>query len=81
MQDLNSIANELDTVHAAARGAFLDRDLDAYQGFFTDDLRYVQPDGKAIGRAQLMLDVGKQLAQRAVQGRRFEIDARVNYAE
>lgn len=61
--DLNSIASELDAVHAAARQAFRVRDLDAYREFFTDDLRYVQPDGKAIGRAQLMRDVAQQLAQ------------------
>lgn len=61
--NLTSIASELDAAHAAARQAFRARDLDAYREFFTDDLRYVQPDGTAIGRAQLMRDVGKQLAQ------------------
>ncbi len=61
--DLDSIANELDAVHAAARQAFLARDLNAYRALFTEDLRYVQPDGKAIGLQQLMRDVGKQLAQ------------------
>ncbi len=61
--DLNLIASELDAVHAAARQAFRLRDLDAYREFFTEDLRYVQPDGNAIGRAQLMRDVGKQLSQ------------------
>ena len=61
--DPNLIASELDAVHAAARQAFRARDLDAYQEFFTDDLRYVQPDGKVIGRPELMRDVSKQLAQ------------------
>jgi hypothetical protein len=61
--DLNSITKELDAIHAAARQAFRARDLDAYHELFTDDLRYIQPDGVAIGREQLMRDVGKQLAQ------------------
>lgn len=61
--DINAIADELDSVHAAARKAFCARNIEAYQNFFTEDLRYVQPDGKAIGRAQLMRDVSKQLAQ------------------
>ena len=61
--DVNSIANELDAVHAAARQAFLERDINAYREFFTDDLRYVQPNGKTISRSQLMRDVGKQISQ------------------
>ncbi|MCA9124615.1 MAG: nuclear transport factor 2 family protein [Planctomycetaceae bacterium] len=61
--DINAIADELDSVHVAARKAFCERNIEAYQNFFTEDLRYVQPDGKAIGRAQLMRDVSKQLAQ------------------
>jgi hypothetical protein len=61
--DLESIAKELDAIHNTARQAFRARDLDAYRELFTDDLRYIQPDGVAIGREQLMGDVGKQLAQ------------------
>ena len=61
--DLESITKELDAIHTAAKQAFRARDLDAYREFFTDDLRYIQPDGVAIGRGQLMRDVGKQLAQ------------------
>ena len=61
--DVNSIANELDAVHAAARQAFLERDINAYREFFTDNLRYVQPNGKTISRSQLMRDVGKQISQ------------------
>ncbi|MHC4400933.1 MAG: nuclear transport factor 2 family protein [Planctomycetota bacterium] len=57
------IADELDKVHAAARQTFSARDIEAYQNFFTEDLRYVQPNGKAIGREQLMRDVRKQFAQ------------------
>jgi ketosteroid isomerase-like protein len=61
--DLDSISSELDAVHVAARRAFRARDLDAYRDFFTDDLRYLQPDGNSIGRKELMRDVGKQLSQ------------------
>jgi ketosteroid isomerase-like protein len=61
--DVNVIADELDKVHAAARQTFSARDIEAYQNFFTEDLRYVQPNGKAIGREQLMRDVRKQFAQ------------------
>lgn len=60
---INAIADELDSVHASARQAFCTRDIDAYRNFFTEDLRYVQPDGKQIGRDELMRDVRKQLAQ------------------
>ena len=61
--DLDEIAKELDEVHANARRAFRDRDINAYRAMFTEDLRYVQPDGKQIGLKQLMRDVRKQLAQ------------------
>ncbi len=60
---LSMIADELDSMHASARQAFLARDIGAYRSFFTEDLRYVQPDGKPIGRDELMRDVRKQLAQ------------------
>lgn len=61
--DLNAIAIELDQVHAVAQRAFRARDIDTYRSLFTDDLRYVQPNGKTIGRVQLMRDVAKQLSQ------------------
>ncbi len=61
--ELEAIAKELDDVHSRARQAFLNRDLNAYRAVFTDDLRYVQPNGKPIDLKQLMRDVGKQLAQ------------------
>lgn len=61
--DLDEIAKELDEAHALARRAFLNRDINAYREFFTEDLRYIQPDGKPIGLKQLMRDVSKQLAQ------------------
>ena len=59
--NLNSIVNELDAFHDAAKQAFLARDLDAYRDLFTVDLRYTQPNGKTITRSQLVRDVGKQL--------------------
>ena len=60
---LSVIADELDSVHASARKAFRARDIDTYCSFFTEDLRYVKPDGKQIGRDELMRDIRKQLAQ------------------
>lgn len=61
--DLKEIAKELDDVHTNARRAFLNRDLNAYRAIFTEDLRYVQPNGKPIDLGQLMRDVKRQLAQ------------------
>lgn len=63
LEDLNSIAAELDSLHAAGRQAFLARDIDAYRALFTEDLRYMQPDGKAIDLKQLIKDVHKQLSR------------------
>ena len=60
---LDAIGAELDALQAAARKAFHARDIKGYAAMFTDDLRYVQPDGKAIGLWQLMRDVEKQLRQ------------------
>jgi ketosteroid isomerase-like protein len=61
--NLSEIASQLDDVHANARRAFINRDIDSYRSFFTDDLRYIQPNGKPIDKRQLMRDVSKQLAQ------------------
>ena len=69
-QNLNAIADELDSMHASARHAFRSRDIINYRSFFTDDLRYVQSDGKEIGIDELMRDVSKQLTQfKAVDSR------------
>ncbi|MFO0914788.1 MAG: DUF4440 domain-containing protein [Pirellulales bacterium] len=62
-ENVRFIADELDAAHAAARRAYCERDIEAYESFFTEDLRYVQPNGKAIGRDRLMRDVNKQFAQ------------------
>lgn len=61
--DLDAIGAELDGIHAAGRRAYLTRDLEGYRALFTDDLRYVQPNGKPIGVARLMRDVAKQLSR------------------
>jgi hypothetical protein len=57
--NLSEIASQLDDVHANARRAFINRDIDSYRSFFTDDLRYIQPNGKPIDKRQLMRDVNK----------------------
>lgn len=62
-QEPNAITAELDEFHAIAQRAYRARDIDAYRSLFTDDLRYLQPDGKAIGLDQLMRDVAKQFSQ------------------
>jgi ketosteroid isomerase-like protein len=61
--DLDVLASELDEVHAAALRAFRARDLNKYRSFFTEDLRYVQPNGEPIGLTQLMRDVADQLSR------------------
>ncbi|MEZ6043257.1 MAG: nuclear transport factor 2 family protein [Planctomycetaceae bacterium] len=60
---LSAIAAELDSMHASARQAFCARDIDAYRTFFTEDLRYIQADGKQINRDELLRHVRKQLSQ------------------
>jgi hypothetical protein len=61
--NLDLIAKELDSLHAVARQAYRSRDINAYRALFTEDLRYVQANGKEIGLSQLMRDVARQLAQ------------------
>jgi hypothetical protein len=61
--DLDEICKELDELHLMARHAFLYRDIDAYRLMFTEDLRYLQFDGKIIGLKQLLLDVSRQLSK------------------
>ncbi len=60
--DLAEIATELDAVHATARITFAARDINGYRALFTEDLRYVPPNGKPIGLGQLMGDVAKQFS-------------------
>jgi hypothetical protein len=61
--DNDSIEQSLDTAHAHARRAYLDRDLDAYMAGFTPDLSYRQANGKVIGKDQLSRDVRSQLVR------------------
>jgi hypothetical protein len=59
----DSIEQELDERHAAARDAFLKRDLNAYRAIFSASLRYRQANGKVIDRNRLMRDVASQFRQ------------------
>lgn len=61
--DLSIIESELDELRRQASDAYQARDYLRYRDFFTEDLVYVQPNGKAITRARLMRDVYKQLHQ------------------
>jgi hypothetical protein len=63
MQDLNAVASELDAAHGSARAAFLRKDLAAYMGLFSPDLRYRQADGKVIDRDRLRRDVQAQFSR------------------
>lgn len=71
-KDLEIITAELDQFHRDSREAFLARDLVRYESLFTADLQYVQPNGKPIGRPQLMRDVARQLAEFKNVDVRFE---------
>lgn len=59
----DALIAELDETHATAKRAFVAKDIAAYQDCFTSDLQYTQPDGRVIGRGQLMSDVRKQFAR------------------
>jgi hypothetical protein len=60
--NLGKVAAELDAAHAAAKRAYLARDLVAYMDVFLPDLTYHQPDGRVIGRDRLAQDVANQFA-------------------
>jgi hypothetical protein len=55
-----AIALELDARHAEAQAAFARRDAAAYAAMFSPALAYRQPDGRVIGREQLLRDVEAQ---------------------
>ena len=57
----NNIVLQLDSLHAVATQAFMNRDLHAYCNCFTEDLQYTQLSGETINREQLMRDVRPQL--------------------
>ncbi|NLS18602.1 hypothetical protein HGP16_18770 [Rhizobium sp. P40RR-XXII] len=64
MAQPKSVEEELDERHAAARAAFLNRDIAAYQVLFSPTLAYQQVDGVVIDRRQLMQDVALQFRRR-----------------
>jgi len=59
----DSVERELDERHAAARDAFVRRDLEAYRAIFSASLRYRQADGEVIDRDRLMRDVASQFSR------------------
>jgi hypothetical protein len=60
MAELSAITAVLDAKQAEARVAFEGKDLAAYTAIFSQGLRYHQPDGRTIGRDQLMRYVRTQ---------------------
>ena len=63
MRVSEEIVAELDALHKVARRAFSERDIEAYRALFAEDLCYVQSNGTAIDREQLMRDVSQQLTR------------------
>ena len=57
----SQLLSELDAAHSAAIHAFESKDIEAYRSCFTPGLKYIQADGKTIGRVRLMSDVKAQL--------------------
>jgi hypothetical protein len=57
---MNSIEKELDGRHAEAKSAFARKDIGTYREIFSPSLAYCQPDGRVIGRDELMRDVAAQ---------------------
>jgi hypothetical protein len=60
LKQLNSIEQELDGRHAEANLAFARKDIGTYREIFSPSLAYRQPDGRVIGRDELMRDVAVQ---------------------
>jgi hypothetical protein len=54
--DTNLLITEVDKTHLAANLALKNRDFDAYMGYFSDDLKYKQSNGKTIDKGQLSYD-------------------------
>lgn len=59
-----NVEEELDEYHAAARVAYLNRDIAAYGALFSSNLTYQRVDGSVIGRRQLLHDVALQFRRR-----------------
>jgi hypothetical protein len=62
MDEREAVAALLDAEHAKAKKSYQAKDVNAYMAVFTPDLRYTQPNGETIGRAELARDVAAQLA-------------------
>src|SRR5262245_25906593 len=62
MDEKQSVAAQLDVAHQRAKRGYQAKDVEAYMAIFTTDLRYRQPNGETIGRAELARDVATQLA-------------------
>ncbi len=60
MPNADEIASELDAMHRRAKLALEQKDLAAYGDLFAPELAYCQPNGRVIGRDQLMRDVATQ---------------------
>jgi hypothetical protein len=56
------IAAALDSRHAAANAAFVNKDIATYEDLFGRDLQYRQVNGTTIDRLHLMRDVQRQFA-------------------
>ena len=54
--DTNPVIIEVDKTHLAANLALRNRDIDTYIGYFSDDLKYKQLNGKTIDKNQLSND-------------------------
>ena len=54
--DTNLVVKEIDKMHLAANQALKNKDFDTYIGYFSDDLKYKQLNGKTINKNQLSND-------------------------
>jgi hypothetical protein len=63
MSEHDAVSQALHARHAEAQRAFAARDIAAYRDLFAPTLAYQQPDGRVIGRDQLMRDVATQFAR------------------
>jgi hypothetical protein len=59
--DLSFVASVLDAAHASAKAALEAKNLEAYMGFFAENLTYESTGGACIGRTELTRDVARYL--------------------
>lgn len=57
---LETVAAELDALHACAKRAYQTKDVAAYMDMFSPALTYLQPNGRTIGRERLARDIAAQ---------------------